>query len=560
MPHDAFLKAIIANPDDDLPRLVYADYLDETSAADRAEFIRVQCQLAKLEEHEPLFRELEDREHALLAANEKKWFQSQRGLSEWVWRRGFVDDATDREIVTAEVEELFDTQPISTWRTIYLRDRPRDLVLQELPDRSLAQVRHFDLSNSFWLPAEFDRRIAAIDCPQFQSFDLSDILDPIPTLRAALQNHAGRALEKLELGNRMRVDYEPAMAQKPLLEFLNRNPVAQLGLQGREISTADLVQLVSSANAAGLRRLDISDNPVGADAYRAFEQAQPAMRLESLDVSSTPLAGISLEPLLNTRVLESLTKLEINGCGSARRNMDVLARSRFWTQATQLRAHSGTVPASTLEPLCQSHGPPALRLLDLADNYLRAEGVQLLSEAPWVDSLTWLALTANYLDNEACAVLAQSGRYRQLRTLHLAHNNIRQESGDGEQITDAGALALTESESLSNLRLLTLSQTGITHRAVYSVLNAPYWRLSGLGIAGCNLKAQTVQILAESPRLARLHWLDLSGNPLFGGDRLRPLAESPYLSPLCELDCGGLDIAPDVQAIFRERLGVRFGY
>ena len=560
MPHDAFLRAIIADPDDDLPRLVYADSLDETGAADRAEFIRVQCQLANLEEHEHQVRELEDREHALLAANESKWFRSQRGLSEWVWRRGFVDDATDREIVTAEAEELFDTQPISTWRTIYLRDRPRDLVLQELPDRCLAQVRHFDFSNSLWLPAEFDRRIAAIERPQFHSFDLSDILDPLPTLRAALQNHSGRALEKMELGNCLRVEFEPVIPQKPLLELLNRNPVAQLGLQGREVSTIDLAQLVSGRNAAVLRRLDISDNPIGPDGYRAFEQAHPSLRLQSLDVSGTPLAGISLEPLLNTRALESLAKLEINGCGSARRNMAVLARSRFWTQATQLRAHSATIPASTLEPLCQCDGPPALRLLDLADNYLRAEGVRLLSEAPWVDSLTWLALTANYLDNDACAILAGSGRFRHLRTLHLAHNNIRQESGDGEQITDAGVLALTESASLSNLRLLTLSQTGITHRAVDSVLNAPHWRLSGLGIAGCNLGAQTVQILAESPRLARLNWLDFSGNPLLGGDRLRPLAESPYLSPLCELDCGGLDIAPDVQAIFRERLGVRFGY
>lgn len=40
---DAFLKTIRAAPDDDLPRLVYADYLDERGDPDRAEFIRVQC-------------------------------------------------------------------------------------------------------------------------------------------------------------------------------------------------------------------------------------------------------------------------------------------------------------------------------------------------------------------------------------------------------------------------------------------------------------------------------------------------------------------------------------
>jgi uncharacterized protein (TIGR02996 family) len=41
-----FLRAIIAAPDDDLPRLVFADWLDERGHHARAEFIRVQCELA----------------------------------------------------------------------------------------------------------------------------------------------------------------------------------------------------------------------------------------------------------------------------------------------------------------------------------------------------------------------------------------------------------------------------------------------------------------------------------------------------------------------------------
>lgn len=44
----AFLAAIIAEPENDLPRLIYADYLDERGESERAEFIRVQCELARL--------------------------------------------------------------------------------------------------------------------------------------------------------------------------------------------------------------------------------------------------------------------------------------------------------------------------------------------------------------------------------------------------------------------------------------------------------------------------------------------------------------------------------
>jgi uncharacterized protein (TIGR02996 family) len=43
----ALLASILANPDDDAPRLIYADWLDEHGEPERAEFIRVQCELAK---------------------------------------------------------------------------------------------------------------------------------------------------------------------------------------------------------------------------------------------------------------------------------------------------------------------------------------------------------------------------------------------------------------------------------------------------------------------------------------------------------------------------------
>ncbi|HVK11360.1 MAG TPA: TIGR02996 domain-containing protein [Gemmataceae bacterium] len=44
-----FLAAIRAAPADDAPRLVYADWLDERGQPERAEFIRVQCELARRE-------------------------------------------------------------------------------------------------------------------------------------------------------------------------------------------------------------------------------------------------------------------------------------------------------------------------------------------------------------------------------------------------------------------------------------------------------------------------------------------------------------------------------
>jgi uncharacterized protein (TIGR02996 family) len=44
---DALLRAVLAAPDDDAPRLIYADWLDEHGDPARAEFIRAQVVLAR---------------------------------------------------------------------------------------------------------------------------------------------------------------------------------------------------------------------------------------------------------------------------------------------------------------------------------------------------------------------------------------------------------------------------------------------------------------------------------------------------------------------------------
>lgn len=71
---DAFLRAIRANPDDDTPRLVFADWLDERSDP-LGELIRVQIELEPVREHidRPRVRELLDRESDLLGRHGPEW-------------------------------------------------------------------------------------------------------------------------------------------------------------------------------------------------------------------------------------------------------------------------------------------------------------------------------------------------------------------------------------------------------------------------------------------------------------------------------------------------------
>ena len=71
---DALIRAILDGPDDDAPRLAYADWLDVHGERERAELIRVQCELAVLPEVDERCPQLKTRERTLLQTNRDAWF------------------------------------------------------------------------------------------------------------------------------------------------------------------------------------------------------------------------------------------------------------------------------------------------------------------------------------------------------------------------------------------------------------------------------------------------------------------------------------------------------
>jgi len=96
-PAAAFMQAIVANPADDTPRLVYADWLDEHDQPERAEFIRLQCFVAS--EHRAM-RMTDGKHHERIAELlQKNGYQfaypgidpeSWERLPNTGWLRGFV--------------------------------------------------------------------------------------------------------------------------------------------------------------------------------------------------------------------------------------------------------------------------------------------------------------------------------------------------------------------------------------------------------------------------------------------------------------------------------------
>ncbi len=86
---EAFIREIVANPDDELPRLIYADWLEDMGDP-QGEFIRLQCARWQGESSS----ELLGREAELLKNHRQEWIaQLGSGVQWYEFERGLVSDA-----------------------------------------------------------------------------------------------------------------------------------------------------------------------------------------------------------------------------------------------------------------------------------------------------------------------------------------------------------------------------------------------------------------------------------------------------------------------------------
>src|SRR5262245_56767217 len=93
-------QAILDEPEDDGPRLVYADWLEEYGSEEdrpRADLVRVQVELARLPEGDGRRKALERRQEAVFRGRKKAWkdeLPRLRGVRWGEFERGFVGEVT----------------------------------------------------------------------------------------------------------------------------------------------------------------------------------------------------------------------------------------------------------------------------------------------------------------------------------------------------------------------------------------------------------------------------------------------------------------------------------
>jgi uncharacterized protein (TIGR02996 family) len=161
---ESFLQAICATPEDDLPRLVFADFLEDRgdpASYARAEFIRLQCERARLPDDDSREAALAAREtelhrhfrrawngplHRRLQAGPLRGEVRSRGLLRaWNYRRGFVAEVTAHATAVVRYpDELLRLGPLEHLRV----RRARPALATIITGPVLQQVKELDLAGN----------------------------------------------------------------------------------------------------------------------------------------------------------------------------------------------------------------------------------------------------------------------------------------------------------------------------------------------------------------------------------------------------------------------------
>lgn len=114
----AFLAAIYEEPNDDTPRLVYADWLEDHGHPERAELIRLQCRITR---GEPYTLEDDNRAFDLAEQHRKAWtgHLPQDKAATWEFQRGFPEELQIELGVLLERWAVWSSVPAVRYLTLW---------------------------------------------------------------------------------------------------------------------------------------------------------------------------------------------------------------------------------------------------------------------------------------------------------------------------------------------------------------------------------------------------------------------------------------------------------
>jgi uncharacterized protein (TIGR02996 family) len=390
----ALLQAVMDAPDDDAPRLVYADWLLERGDV-RGELIRLQCAHARIaKEWSPEARSLKERIDKILKASESS-LAGETAAYRPELRRGFVDNVSMTIAAFAKHgERLFSNAPIR--RLIVDNPRFSAVDLKKLAATpALRLVRELDLAQShtsltrgarlplaaFAGSPHLERlQILRLSFCGASSEDWTELLENLhapaleeirffynhtsPAIYSALaanrslvrlrliNDYAYKQLERSEPAKKMAAALGELAARRPSLESLTLH-------QFEELDDSAVTPFFAATSKVTLRELDLVGPTIHDATVKRIAASPKSVRLEKLLLHNTAVTLDAIKALLASPHATRLQALGITAFDDT-----TWPQERIDEYAALLLALPATHPLETVE-LPATHPPSAALLKGL---------------------------------------------------------------------------------------------------------------------------------------------------------------------------------------------------
>jgi uncharacterized protein (TIGR02996 family) len=569
------LPAVLAHPEDDTVRLICADWLEEHGDADRAQFIRAQCELARLPTWDRRRQELTWLAEGLQARHGGRWRSELPALEGIGWakfERGFVSTVWSSELAALYRHGAAIAAAAPVHR---VELPPRAEMHNPRPQGSLPWLRALRFTGHWGHPATRSllrgvSELEIVDCPPQGS--LAELLSHMDhaaltslmvegehtvgqTFARALAGAAwARRLTRLELGTRF-IDYNSGYFEDPTIGTEGAGALAGsphlrglkvLNLGRQNIQTAGFNHVLTSATLSELQELDLRSNQIGNVASVGLSGGAEISRL---DLGDNPIGDIGASALAEAPRLASLACLSLDTCEVGVGGVQALTAGAFWPNLCRLDLSRNPLGARGLWPMAEADAPARLHTLNLSDCDLNASAGEVLAVVPWLTKVQCLDLSRNSLE-EASQLVLNSLAGGAVRALSLAGTRLGGNAVGAlaplwtklvfldlsDTYLGSSLAALAATSPAHDLQSLWLRNSHLTPGGLASLLEPGACpNLHTLVLARNTPEPASLQALVDSALFGQLRQLDLSGCGL--NDRTaQRLAETPALAGLERLD------------------------
>lgn len=385
--YEALLAAICADPDEDTLRLAFADWLDEHDDPARAAFVRGQVELARTPSWEPFTVQCRWRRPDLVSGSSFRYTLPEVNGSHFEWppdafRRGLpwrlhlrsmyawpslepkILHAAPIGDVSLGVGTLdnwmrFASSPVvRTLRHVHFVNNPNEplRVLREQPEALGITDLFFDRASGAGMPEVLEDLFASPLGRVVRGLHFRMGYESLEHLIAAFGD-AGR-VERLSFAHMgLTADLIDRLADTNALSNLTA-----LDLRG-ELLGFDGVSVLAAKLPASLQDLSCTEMRLPVAGVEAIAQADRLTGLKRLDLSRNPLTPRATKVLRQSRSFSGLRSLALANCGLSARSLRHVTHAKFWPNLVELDLRANPFGEAGIPHLLDAPVPQELRAM-----------------------------------------------------------------------------------------------------------------------------------------------------------------------------------------------------